>query len=100
MVGRAVASKVPLPEQIAEGIGKHLALAGDASYADAYVSMALENGYATPEMERVYHEMLELHRDARRSDGSAIAELHPGNHKIPRWFPPTAQAELKGRGAP
>jgi len=98
MVGRAVAAKTPLPEKIAEGIGRHLEVAGDASYADGYVSMALENGYATPEMERVYHEMLELHREARTSGGSAIAELHPDNHKLPKWFPPSAQAELNRRG--
>ena len=99
MIGRAVAAKTPLPEQIAEGIGKHLALAGDASYADSYVSMALEHGYATEEMDRVYHEMLKLHRDARRSGDSAIAKLHPDNHKLPRWFPPSAQAELNRMGA-
>jgi hypothetical protein len=98
MVGRAVAAKAPLPDKIAEGIGRHLEVAGDASYADEYVSMALENGYATPEMERVYHAMLELHREARTSGGSAIAELHPDNHKLPKWFPPSARAEVNRRG--
>ena len=98
MIGRAVAAKTPLPEQIAEGIGKHLALAGDASYADAYVSMALEHGYATAEMESVYHEMLELHREAQSGGDSSIAKLHPDNYKLPRWFPPSAQAELNRRG--
>lgn len=99
MVEMAVSTGSPLPEAMADGIARHLAVAGDASYADPYVSMALERGFATEQMQRVYDEMLDLHIDARRLnnlDNSALGQLHKDNHQIPEWFPPSAKKRLKG----
>lgn len=83
-IARAVASKTPLPDAFVHGIEIHLQTAGDASFADPYVAMALEHGYATPKIQETYDVMREIFVDHIRNPG--ISPLD-NNHPVPEWFP-------------
>lgn len=96
MINAAVSEGRPLPDQIVKGIEVHLETTGDASFGDAYVAQALENGYATPKMHHVYEIMLQLFEDhAKDMESSPLDD----NHHIPYWFPAGARSRIQAQMA-